>query len=112
MRGISFKLLFLGFLFFLVVPSLTFSEEPRYRTFSEEEVKKMSEKMAVIHTKVGDITLKFFPEIAPNHVDSFIELSKSGVYEGTIFHTVIPGFVIQGGDPFSKGPDRSQYGRE
>jgi len=111
MRRTSFKLLLLRLLFFLVFPSLTFSEEPRYRTFSAEEIQKMSEQMAVIHTKFGDITLKFFPEIAPNHVDSFIGLSKSEVYNGTIFHRVIPGFVIQGGDPFSKGPDRSQYGK-
>ena len=70
----------------------------------------MQDTKAVIETKFGDITLKFFPEAAPNHVKNFIDLSKKGFYDGTIFHRVVPGFVIQGGDPNTKGPDRSTYG--
>jgi len=70
----------------------------------------MSEQQAIIHTTLGDITLKFFPEVAPNHVKSFIELSKKGFYNGTTFHRVVPKFVIQGGDPNSKSPDRSTHG--
>ena len=70
----------------------------------------MQETRAVIETKYGDITLKFFPGVAPNHVKNFIDLSKKGFYDGTIFHRVIPGFMIQGGDPNTKGPDRSTYG--
>ena len=70
----------------------------------------MTEQKAIIHTKFGDIVLKFFPEIAPNHVNSFIELAKKEFYNGTTFHRVIPGFVIQGGDPNSKNPDRSKHG--
>jgi peptidyl-prolyl cis-trans isomerase B (cyclophilin B) len=46
--------------------------------------------------------MKFFPEVAPNHVNSFIELADSGFFDGTTFHRVVPGFVIQGGDPNSK----------
>jgi peptidyl-prolyl cis-trans isomerase B (cyclophilin B) len=87
-----------------------FSEEIRYRQFSSQEVKKMSEQQAIIHTKLGDITLKFFPDIAPNHVNNFIELAKEGFYNGTIFHRVVPNFVVQGGDPNSKNPDRSKHG--
>ena len=90
--------------------SESFSQEVRYRKFSPEEVKKMSEQRAIIHTSLGDITLKFFPEVAPNHVNNFIELAKKGFYNGTTFHRVIPGFVIQGGDPNSKNPDRSKHG--
>ena len=90
--------------------SQSFSQEVRYKNFSLEEVKKMSEQQAVIHTKLGDITLKFFPDVAPNHVNNFIELAKKGFYNGTIFHRVVPKFVIQGGDPNSKNPDRSKYG--
>ena len=70
----------------------------------------MSEQRAVIHTKFGDITLKFFPELAPNHVKNFIELAQKGFYNGTTFHRVVPKFVIQGGDPNTKNPDRSKHG--
>jgi peptidyl-prolyl cis-trans isomerase B (cyclophilin B) len=57
---------------------------------------------AIIKTKFGDIEIKFFPEVAPKHVENFIKLSKAGFYNGTIFHRVIPGFMIQGGDPNTK----------
>src|SRR4030067_3579387 len=90
--------------------SQSFSQEVRYKKFSSEEVQKMSEQQAIIHTKVGDITLTFFPEVAPNHVKSFIELAQKGFFNGTTFHRVVPKFVIQGGDPNSKNPDRSSHG--
>ncbi len=70
----------------------------------------MSEQQAIIRTKLGDITLKFFPDIAPNHVNNFIDLAKKGFYNGTTFHRVVPKFVIQGGDPNSRNPDRSKHG--
>ena len=57
---------------------------------------------AIIKTKFGDIHIKFYPDVAPNHVANFIKLAKSGFYDGTIFHRVIPGFMIQGGDPNTK----------
>ncbi|VAX33010.1 Peptidyl-prolyl cis-trans isomerase [hydrothermal vent metagenome] len=84
--------------------------EPRHRKFTKEEIKKMAETKAVIETKFGNIELRFFPDVAPNHVNNFIELAKKGFYDGTTFHRVIPGFMIQGGDPNSKGSDRSKYG--
>ena len=65
---------------------------------------------AVIETKFGDIELRFFPGDAPKHVENFLTLAKSGFYDGTIFHRVIPGFMIQGGDPNTKGTDKSLYG--
>jgi peptidyl-prolyl cis-trans isomerase B (cyclophilin B) len=65
---------------------------------------------AIIETKYGNIELAFFPDQAPKHVENFIKLAKSGFYNGTIFHRVIPGFVIQGGDPNTKKEDTSQYG--
>jgi peptidyl-prolyl cis-trans isomerase B (cyclophilin B) len=57
---------------------------------------------AIIKTKFGDIEMKFYPDVAPKHVENFIKLAKSGFYNGTIFHRVIPGFMIQGGDPNTK----------
>ena len=57
---------------------------------------------AIIKTKFGDIEIKFLPDVAPKHVENFIKLAKSGFYNGTIFHRVIPGFMIQGGDPNTK----------
>ena len=59
----------------------------------------MAGTKAVIETKVGNIELRFFPDIAPNPVNNFIELAKKGFYDGTTFHRIIPGFMIQGGDP-------------
>lgn len=57
---------------------------------------------AIIKTKFGDVHVKFYPDLAPKHVENFIKLANSGFYNGTIFHRVIPGFMIQGGDPNTK----------
>ena len=54
---------------------------------------------AIIETKFGEIELEFFPEKAPGHVKNFLDLARKGFYDGTTFHRVIPGFMIQGGDP-------------
>lgn len=67
---------------------------------------------AIIKTKFGDIHVRFYPDQAPKHVENFINLAKSGLYNGTIFHRVIPGFMIQGGDPNTKSPLRKDtYGQ-
>ncbi len=58
----------------------------------------------------GDIVLKFYPDVAPNHAMNFCKLAAQNFYDGTTFHRVIPGFMIQGGDPNSKNPDRSNHG--
>ena len=65
---------------------------------------------ATITTKFGEITLRFYPDDAPRHVENFLSLAKMGFYNGTTFHRVIPGFMIQGGDPFTKNPDRALHG--
>ena len=59
---------------------------------------------------MGEIVLRFFSDLAPGHVNNFVKLSKDGLYNGTTFHRVIPGFMIQGGDPNSKNSDRSSHG--
>ena len=58
----------------------------------------------------GEIALQFYPKVAPNHVDNFCRLAKETFYDGTTFHRVIPGFMVQGGDPNSKNLDRSTHG--
>ncbi len=58
----------------------------------------------------GDIQMKFFPDRAPNHVKNLVKLANEKFYDGTTFHRVIPGFMIQGGDPNSKDADRSRHG--
>ena len=60
---------------------------------------------AVLHTDKGDITIQLFADKTPKTVNNFVFLSRQGFYDGTTFHRVIPGFVIQGGDPNSKNPD-------
>ena len=67
---------------------------------------------AIIKTKFGDIEIKLYPDVAPKHVENFIKLAKSGFYNGTIFHRVIPGFMIQGGDPNTKDSlKKDSYGQ-
>ena len=66
---------------------------------------------ALIKTNFGDIKIKLLPEIAPETVRNFITLTKSSFYDGTLFHRVIPKFMIQGGDPNTKEPDKSVWGQ-
>ena len=70
----------------------------------------LANEIAVIETRLGNIELEFFTDKAPGHVKNFKTLAKTGFYNGTLFHRVIPGFMIQGGDPNSKSPDRSMHG--
>jgi len=69
-----------------------------------------TETVVTLKTNRGDIILRFFPEHAPEHVKNFIEHSRGGLYAGCLFHRVIPGFMIQGGDPNTKTDDVASYG--
>src|SRR5687768_6630266 len=67
---------------------------------------------AIIDTSFGEIEIELLPDKAPGHVKNFVDLAKKGTYDGTTFHRVIPGFMIQGGDPNTKdakGP-RARHG--
>ena len=68
------------------------------------------DKLVILHTNLGKMVIEFFPNDAPNHVANFIKLSENGFYDGTIFHRIIPGFMIQGGDPNTKNGDKSTWG--
>jgi cyclophilin family peptidyl-prolyl cis-trans isomerase len=67
-------------------------------------------KVAELHTSAGEIDIRFFPDVAPNHVKNFIDLAEKGFYNGTKFHRVIPGFMIQGGDPNTVSGAPSTWG--
>ncbi len=63
------------------------------------------EEQGVIRTSLGEVVIEFFPDQAPDHVENWLGLARDGFYDGTAFHRVVPGFVIQGGDPLSKDDD-------
>ena len=81
--------------------------------FSQEEIDAMKNKAVLIQMEEGTFTIELFPEDAPNHVHNFLKLVESGYYDGVVFHRVIPGFMIQAGDPNTKGSDsdRSLWGQ-
>jgi len=65
----------------------------------------------ILKTKFGEMEIVLFPDLAPKHVESFLKLANSGFYNGTIFHRILPGFMIQGGDPLTKDPaNKNKYG--
>jgi peptidyl-prolyl cis-trans isomerase B (cyclophilin B) len=65
----------------------------------------VQEDVAVLTTDKGTIVIDFMPEVAPKHVARFKELAREGFYNGVLFHRVIPGFMIQTGDPLTKDPE-------
>ncbi len=77
---------------------------------SENKLNGPKEDFAIVSTSYGDMTIQFFEGAAPKHVESFKLHAKNGYYNGTIFHRVIPGFMIQGGDPNTKGDNKASYG--
>jgi peptidyl-prolyl cis-trans isomerase B (cyclophilin B) len=79
-----------------VDPDITYAEDEDYG-FQLEKPKK-GDKVAIMHTNYGDISLKLFDKYAPNTVKNFIDIAKSGKYNKSIFHRVIKDFMIQGGD--------------
>lgn len=76
----------------------------------EKPMSYYENKVAELHTSAGQINIRFFPGDAPNHVKNFIDLAEKGFYNGTKFHRVIPGFMIQGGDPNTKAGDPNTWG--
>jgi cyclophilin family peptidyl-prolyl cis-trans isomerase len=76
----------------------------------EKPMSYYENKVAELHTSAGEIDIRFFPDVAPNHVRNFIDLAEKGFYNGTKFHRVIPNFMIQGGDPNSVSGDPSTWG--
>ena len=79
---------------------------------TEPKIKELQpdDEVAVISTDFGKIILRFYPNIAPKHVENYISLARAKFYDGTTFHRVIPGFMIQGGDPNSRDANLNNDG--
>jgi len=81
--------------------------------FSQEEIDEMKNKAVHITMHDGTFVIELFPDDAPNTVDNFLKLVERGYYDGIVFHRIIPGFMIQAGDPNTKNPEaeRSSWGQ-
>ena len=85
-----------------VVAGLALSSCSNKQESMKESSAAGSTPRAIIHTNYGDMTVEFWPDVAPRTVDNFLKLSRENFYNGTAFHRVIKGFMIQGGCPNSK----------
>ena len=105
----------------LMEPDLEeFQKDKKIHPFQIEEIKKKAlefkvdpvteDEIVIMETTRGTLVLKLFPQLAPNHCNNFKKLANSGFYDGTRFHRVIPGFMIQGGDILSRDSDRANDG--
>lgn len=80
-------------------------------SWTEEPTAGQQAPHVMLKTKFGEMEIVLFPDLAPKHVESFLKLAQSGFYNGTIFHRILPGFMIQGGDPLTKDPaNRNRFG--
>ncbi|HEY3898782.1 MAG TPA: peptidylprolyl isomerase [Chthoniobacter sp.] len=75
-------------------------------TFGLSSARAADKEVAVLKTSEGEMVVAFWPDVAPKTVANFIKLAKSGFYDGTLFHRIVKGFMIQGGDPQSKDPNK------
>jgi len=92
----------------LLLSSAVFAAEEKK---DEKTSMNASDEVAVIKTSEGDMVVQFWNDAAPNTIENFKKLARSGFYDGTIFHRIVKGFMIQGGDPNSKDPGKeSSYG--
>src|SRR5437870_8412793 len=102
--------------FSLVLGSVTvYADEPKKEEKKAEAAPAKEEKktekasnneVAVVKTTMGEMVLEFWPDVAPKTVENFKTLAKKGFYDGTAFHRIVQGFMIQGGDPLTKDPKR------
>ena len=81
-----------------------------FGSYAFAEFEYVDDPVVILETNSGNITIEFFALDAPNHRTNFIVLAKSGFYDGTLFHRIIPGFMIQGGDPNTKTDNKASWG--
>ena len=77
-------------------------------TTSNNNMTTTTNNTATIETTQGPIKIEFYPDVAPNHVKNFQDLASKGFYDGVVFHRIVPGFVIQAGDPNTKNDNSSR----
>src|ERR1700694_626571 len=100
----------LSLAFGLAVATADETNKTETKSNSKPEIKTVStNEVAIIKTTEGDMVVEFWTDVAPKTVENFKKLAKQGFYDGTAFHRVIKGFMIQGGDPLTK--DESQQAR-
>ncbi len=90
----------------IVITDVTIRDTPppEPEPFSTESAAELAQYRAVLETSLGPITVEFFPDKAPEHVRNFLRLAQSGVFDGTAFHRVVRGFVVQTGALNTRGP--------
>ncbi len=98
-------------IFFLIMLAFLIATGFPENTQAKQRGDKMENVKVIIQTEHGDIELKLFPDVAPKHVENFVKLAREGFYNDTLFHRIIPGFMIQGGDPNTKTQDTRSYGQ-
>jgi peptidyl-prolyl cis-trans isomerase B (cyclophilin B) len=79
-----------------------FAANPETKSETPITVSNSKDEVAIVQTSEGKMVIEFWPDVAPGHVENFKKLAKKGFYDGTAFHRVIKGFMIQGGDPLTK----------
>jgi peptidyl-prolyl cis-trans isomerase B (cyclophilin B) len=104
----SFVSMKLSVLLALLLSAVVFAAEEK----KEASPMSTSNEVAVIKTNEGEMVVQFWTDAAPNTIENFKKLARQGLYDGTIFHRIVKGFMIQGGDPNSKDPGKeSAYGQ-
>jgi cyclophilin family peptidyl-prolyl cis-trans isomerase len=96
----------------LLAAPMTLAQKKEAKSWQNEPEMKIDPNkvyVARMDTTAGPIVLELYPKLAPHHVNSFVFLAKEGFYDGVIFHRVIPGFMIQGGDPTGTGTGGPGY---
>ena len=101
MTQIASRVLLAAMKIFTSILALTLAVTLSVRSFAADE-KNAADEVAVVKTNLGTMVLEFWADVAPGHVANFKTLAKKGFYDGTCFHRVIRGFMIQGGDPLTK----------
>ncbi|HZS06938.1 MAG TPA: peptidylprolyl isomerase [Blastocatellia bacterium] len=91
-------------------PSAPATSSPAVKTASSPPPLAAGEEIAVLETDYGKIKLRLYSDVAPKHVENFKKLINEKFYDGTGFHRASPGFLIQGGDPNTRGNDKSRWG--
>lgn len=109
----KYAVLLLCIIMFIVVPSHS-QKKSKQKSKGTKQVSEQKEQLkkgtVIVQTSLGNIVIALNDSAAPKHSANFRKLAKEGYYEGTTFHRVIPGFMIQGGDPNSKNDDRNTHG--